>query len=117
MSEVKEKRYLFKVKRGGHWFAFDFYYDNCAPPLATRQTWCTIDFFEQSGKKKVSETFGAARCSPSDNFCRSTGRKLALKRALLQLSCFLQSEFGYKPAALYALRKNAWEQYFNVCKK
>jgi hypothetical protein len=46
---------------------------------------------------------GEAVCKPPDNFCKATGRKIALKRAIAFAS---RSE-----------RREIWQNYFRVCNK
>jgi hypothetical protein len=46
--------------------------------------------------------FGEANCVPTDNFCRATGRKLALTRALKQ------ADFDYDA------RKAIWAAYWGI---
>lgn len=52
-------------------------YDTCAEAIdATHVTWCEMMLNE---RKTV---LGAAICSNKDHFCRNTGRKISLGRAM-----------------------------------
>ena len=48
-----------------------------APDIMVRGTRCLI------GPEGAIRYVGCSYCHPSDNFCRETGRKIALKKALL----------------------------------
>ncbi len=48
-----------------------------------RETLCFID--EEDTPKGTSFAVGSAVCAPSDVFCKNTGRKVALTKALPQL--------------------------------
>ena len=51
-----------------------------------RATACTIERVEAGGRFKDDGsqigTVGKAQCAPEDNFCKATGRKISLTRAL-----------------------------------
>lgn len=55
---------------------------------------------------------GFARCSIKDNFNKSTGRKLALRRAL-EIACNA-NDIDRLP---YDTRKSIWDTYFKSCKR
>lgn len=52
----------------------------CQASGVGRSTIITVTINGNDGS--VSEAEGIAHCSPKDNFCRATGRKLALQRYL-----------------------------------
>lgn len=68
----------------------------------TRLTYCAI--YELDGndipKKKIS--YGVAKCSELDNFSREIGRKLSMRRALLE-----GKNFSYEE------RETVWKAYFD----
>lgn len=60
-------------------------------------------YSDNQPEKVVEQSLGASRCHPTDNFCKSIGRKLALKNAI-----------SHMPRAI---RRQVWEEYFNLCKR
>jgi|SRR5579859_502416 len=69
-------------------------------PLSVRRTECSI--YEELGPKEFNELVSDdAFCHHSDNFCRATGRKYALARALKALTTDR------------AFRHTAWMAYLN----
>jgi hypothetical protein len=76
------------------------------------ETICSISrlFKANDGTEIAStESVGSAICAPSDNFCKDTGRKVALKKALY--------EFPYDPEAADSvvfrkIRALFWQEYF-----
>jgi len=68
-----------------------------------RYTLCEI----MRGDKVVA--FGAAECHPKDNFCKNTGRKIALVRALQIL--FPTKRGKKRSRAIIARRKVFWDAY------
>lgn len=68
-------------------------------------TVCSIERVKTGGSfKESAETLGSgeATCAHIDNFCRSTGRKVALSRAMKSVD--------------KALRKGIWDGYFKQVK-
>ncbi len=70
-----------------------------APNVMLRGTWCRVDRVDGVDGIPLRESY--SYCHPKDNFCRETGRKLALKRALLAHTVDQPREF----------RAAAWEVY------
>ena len=68
-----------------------------------RYTICEI----KRGDRVVA--LGAAECHPKDNFCKNTGRKLALSRALKIL--FPSKEGKKRSRAIIARRQVFWDAY------
>lgn len=54
----------------------------------------------------VRETYGIAQCHPDDQFCKETGRKIALRRALAK------SFHVFDKDERKNLRRAAWQAYF-----
>lgn len=65
--------------------------------LQSSSTVCFISVVED--KQKVGKASGTAKMSQNDNYCRETGRKVSLKRALKELG------------ATKAERTQFWESY------
>lgn len=116
MSEGKNKA-LFVVDTQDHSYHVNFRYSESR---GARNTWCEIDVYKwdtsqyHAGSKKIAEACGLTRCAPTDNFCRATGRKRALARALFQLTGIWKEI--YSQEEIRQLRKRFWDRYFNVCK-
>lgn len=62
------------------------------------QTDCTI-----SAEGSPIRSMGFALCGPKDQFCKNTGRKISMTRAL---KCFKRE-----------VRKVFWEEYFKISKR
>lgn len=66
-----------------------------------RSTVATIAYLDAEGKKGAVIKQESVRCSLQDNFCKATGRKLALTRAL-ERSFLMRGD-----------RTNIWDAYFS----
>lgn len=76
---------------------FDFFYQKLEKGFIR-----TSVFIIDKTENKVIYT-GWSDCNPRDNFCKSTGRRIAIKRALAD-------EFNY------ARKQMIWKKYFEKCK-
>lgn len=90
MFFVKVKRREFRVR---------FHHSN----IAFRYTICNIT----RGDKIVAS--GMAECHPKDNFCKDTGRKLSLARALQML--FPNKKGKKRSKKTLSLRLLFWDAY------
>jgi len=118
-TKLYQNKALFVVDLFSYSFHFNFSYKVVED--GKRETWCEVETKEwtkdtekadwQNGKV-VATTWGVARCTPTDNFCRATGRKLALKRALFQLDGFLREE--EIAVNLEELHERSWHNYFSA---
>lgn len=60
-------------------------------PVIQRSTTCTIAYLGEDGRPGQPVATATVVCSPQDNFCKETGRKLALTRALRR-SFFMRAD-------------------------
>ena len=90
MFFVKVKRREFRVR---------FHHEN----VVNRYTICRIE----RGGKIIA--LGTAECHPKDNFCKDTGRKLSLARALQFL--FPNKKGKKRSKATQAKRQVFWDAY------
>jgi len=89
--------FFVKVKRRE--FGVRFRYLN----VVNRWTQCTI----WRGDRMVADGF--AECHPKDNFCKATGRKLSLSRALQML--YPNKKGKKRSKATRSLRQTFWDAY------
>ena len=90
-SPVKPLTFEFAGQRFRIWFKYE--HSRTAP----RETICLIDLV---GEDKTFAA-GSAVCSASDQFCKETGRKIALTRALFSAA---ENNKGFRTAAWEAYR-------------
>lgn len=69
---------------------------------------CAEFYYRQEGtQEKVVLGYGSSYCSPNDNFVKSIGRKLAIKRLLENIQ-----DNGFFIDGLKEFRTQFWRQYF-----
>lgn len=83
----------YKVK-----FHYSPYNENKSKKTPKRTTTCTI-----RNEENLQFTIGESQCSKKDNFCRATGRELAMARALSDLFPGIEGK---------EKRSQIWMQYF-----
>ena len=96
---------MFYVKNASDHRRVDFFYSQSASGDGTIETFCRIYLVRPTGKVVESLDLiahGKADCHPKDQFCKNTGRKLALARALKMLTSDRK------------LRRIYWEKYFET---
>lgn len=71
-----------------------------------RETLCFIDLVDD--EKQTTFSVGSAVCAPSDRFCKETGRKVALTKALKDVQWR-----GALGPELKEYRRLAWRCYLN----
>lgn len=69
------------------------------PDYPNRFTRCYICKLPKEDEDAEFVGYGEAHCHPNDNFCRATGRKIALSRAITAIPN-------------KKTRKEIWEKYF-----
>lgn len=80
-------------------------------PLAQAITICRIDKIDEDGSyTQVAEAVAA--CSRKDNFCKATGRKLALTRALADVRVRYRGGMLTRPLSKDE-RREFWQAYFD----
>jgi len=82
-------------------YDFNFEYDSDYSIKYSRATFCRV----YQGEKELGYCIGIALCNPVDNFKKSTGRKIALTKAINPLKLNKEQ------------RKEVWDKYFEKVKK